>query len=149
MQGFAFNGGSNAFGTNPPSKNSTFGNVASPKGGPTPGVATGSSTSAFSFAPAPTNPPGGLNFAGAGNTTGGGLNFGGNIMTSSGFAGAASNISGGFGCMGGNTPKKKQAFLSTIPIGRFSTPQDMGNAACFLCSDESSMIRFSFVFRKE
>ena len=42
--------------------------------------------------------------------------------------------------MGGNTPKKKQAFLSTIPIGRFSTPQDMGNAACFLCSDEASMI---------
>jgi len=42
--------------------------------------------------------------------------------------------------MGGNTMKKKQAFLSTIPIGRFSTPQDMGNAACFLCSDEASMI---------
>ena len=42
--------------------------------------------------------------------------------------------------MGGNTPKKKQSFLSTIPIGRFSTPQDMGNAACFLCSDEASMI---------
>ena len=42
--------------------------------------------------------------------------------------------------MGGNSPKKKQAFLSTIPIGRFSTPQDMGNAACFLCSDEASMI---------
>ncbi len=42
--------------------------------------------------------------------------------------------------MGGNTIKKKQAFLSTIPIGRFSTPQDMGNAACFLCSDEASMI---------
>ena len=42
--------------------------------------------------------------------------------------------------MGGDTPKKKQAFLSTIPIGRFSTPQDMGNAACFLCSDEASMI---------
>ena len=41
--------------------------------------------------------------------------------------------------MGGNSPKK-QAFLSTIPIGRFSTPQDMGNAACFLCSDEASMI---------
>ena len=32
--------------------------------------------------------------------------------------------------MGGNTIKK-QAFLSTIPLGRFSTPQDMGNAACF------------------
>ena len=42
--------------------------------------------------------------------------------------------------MGGNTKKKKQAFLSTIPIGRFSTPLDMGNAACFLCSDEASMI---------
>jgi len=42
--------------------------------------------------------------------------------------------------MGGDTLKKKQAFLSTIPIGRFSSPQDMGNAACFLCSDESSMI---------
>ena len=42
--------------------------------------------------------------------------------------------------MGGDTPKKKRAFLSTIPIGRFSTPQDMGNASCFLCSDEASMI---------
>ena len=42
--------------------------------------------------------------------------------------------------MGGNSQKKKQAFLSTIPIGRFSNPQDMGNAACFLCSDEASMI---------
>jgi len=42
--------------------------------------------------------------------------------------------------MGGNTKKKKEAFLATIPIGRFSTPQDMGNAACFLCSDEASMI---------
>ena len=42
--------------------------------------------------------------------------------------------------MGGSSYKKKQAFLSTIPIGRFSTPQDMGNAACFLCSEEASMI---------
>ena len=42
--------------------------------------------------------------------------------------------------MGGNTPAKKHAFLSTIPIGRFSSPQDMGNAACFLCSEEASMI---------
>ena len=47
--------------------------------------------------------------------------------------------------MGGNTPKKKQSFLSTIPIGRFSTPQDMGNAACFLCSDEASMITGSIL----
>ena len=42
--------------------------------------------------------------------------------------------------MGGNSQKKKQSFLSTIPIGRFSTPQDMGNAASFLCSDEATMI---------
>ena len=42
--------------------------------------------------------------------------------------------------MGGDTLKKRQAFLSTIPIGRFSTPEDMGNAACYLCSDEASMI---------
>ena len=42
--------------------------------------------------------------------------------------------------MGGDTPQRKKAFLSTIPIGRFSTPQDMGNAACFLCSDEATMI---------
>ena len=42
--------------------------------------------------------------------------------------------------MGGDTPQKKKAFLSTIPIGRFSTPQDMGNAASFLCSDEATMI---------
>ena len=42
--------------------------------------------------------------------------------------------------MGGSSNKIKKAFLSTIPIGRFSTPQDMGNAACFLCSDEASMI---------
>jgi 3-oxoacyl-[acyl-carrier protein] reductase len=31
-------------------------------------------------------------------------------------------------------------FLSTIPLGRFSTPEDMGNAAAYLCSDEASMI---------
>ena len=42
--------------------------------------------------------------------------------------------------MGGDTPEKREKFLSTIPIGRFSTPQDMGNAACFLCSDEATMI---------
>lgn len=42
--------------------------------------------------------------------------------------------------MGEDTPETREKFLSTIPIGRFSTPQDMGNAACFLCSDEASMI---------
>ncbi len=42
--------------------------------------------------------------------------------------------------MGEDTPKMRKKFLSTIPIGRFSQPEDMGNAACFLCSDEASMI---------
>ena len=42
--------------------------------------------------------------------------------------------------MGQDTPEMRAKFLSTIPIGRFSTPEDMGNAACYLCSDEASMI---------
>ena len=42
--------------------------------------------------------------------------------------------------MGEDTPERRAAFLATIPIGRFSTPEDMGNAACYLCSDEASMI---------
>jgi 3-oxoacyl-[acyl-carrier protein] reductase len=42
--------------------------------------------------------------------------------------------------MGGDTPEVRARFLSTIPLGRFSTPEDLGNAACFLCSDEASMI---------
>ena len=42
--------------------------------------------------------------------------------------------------LGEDTSERRQAFLSTIPIGRFSTPKDLGNAACYLCSDEASMI---------
>lgn len=42
--------------------------------------------------------------------------------------------------MGEDTPEVRAKFLSTIPIGRFSTPEDMGNAACFLCSDEAGMV---------
>jgi len=42
--------------------------------------------------------------------------------------------------MGEDTPETREKFLSTIPLGRFSQPSDMGNAACFLCSDEASMI---------
>ncbi|MDQ7081255.1 MAG: SDR family oxidoreductase [Paracoccaceae bacterium] len=42
--------------------------------------------------------------------------------------------------MGEDTPEMREKFLATIPLGRFSTPEDMGNAACFLCSDEASMI---------
>lgn len=42
--------------------------------------------------------------------------------------------------MGEDTPEVRAKFLSTIPIGRFSTPEDMANAALFLCSDEASMV---------
>ncbi len=43
--------------------------------------------------------------------------------------------------MGGEETEETRArFLATIPLGRFSTPEDMGQAAAFLCSDEASMI---------
>lgn len=42
--------------------------------------------------------------------------------------------------MGEDTPARRAQFLSTIPLGRFSTPQDLGAAATFLCSDAASMI---------
>jgi 3-oxoacyl-[acyl-carrier protein] reductase len=42
--------------------------------------------------------------------------------------------------MGEDTPEIRAKFLATIPLGRFSTPEDMGNAACYLCSDEASMV---------
>ena len=42
--------------------------------------------------------------------------------------------------MGEDTPEMRAKFIATIPLGRFSTPQDVANAACYLCSDEASMI---------
>lgn len=42
--------------------------------------------------------------------------------------------------MGEDTPEMRAKFLATIPLGRFSQPEDLGNAALFLCSDEASMI---------
>ncbi|MGC1494868.1 MAG: SDR family oxidoreductase [Sulfitobacter sp.] len=42
--------------------------------------------------------------------------------------------------MGEDTPEMRAKFLSTIPLGRFSQPEDLGNAALFLCSNEASMI---------
>ena len=47
--------------------------------------------------------------------------------------------------LGEDTPERRNVFLSTIPIGRFSTPEDLGNAACYLCSDEASMITGSIL----
>ncbi|MDE0307409.1 MAG: glucose 1-dehydrogenase [Albidovulum sp.] len=42
--------------------------------------------------------------------------------------------------LGEDTPEMRAKFLATIPLGRFSAPEDIGNAACFLCSDEASLI---------
>jgi 3-oxoacyl-[acyl-carrier protein] reductase len=42
--------------------------------------------------------------------------------------------------LGEDTPQMRAKFLATIPLGRFSTPQDLGHAAVFLCSDEAAML---------
>jgi len=42
--------------------------------------------------------------------------------------------------MGEDTPEIRAKFLSTIPLGRFSTPQDIAMAAVYLCSDEASLV---------
>ena len=42
--------------------------------------------------------------------------------------------------MGEDTPEKRAAFKATVPLGRFSTPQDIGPAALFLASDEAAFL---------
>ena len=42
--------------------------------------------------------------------------------------------------MGEDTPEMRAKFISTIPLGRFSTPEDIANAALYLCSDEARMV---------
>ena len=42
--------------------------------------------------------------------------------------------------MGEDTPEKRAQLVSSIPWGRLSQPQDMANAALFLCSDEADMV---------
>ncbi len=43
--------------------------------------------------------------------------------------------------MGGpDTPENRARFLSTIPLGRFSTPRDIANAAVFLGTDASDFL---------
>jgi 3-oxoacyl-[acyl-carrier protein] reductase len=42
--------------------------------------------------------------------------------------------------LGEDTPEMRAKFLATIPLGRFSQPADIGNAACYLCSDEASLV---------
>lgn len=41
---------------------------------------------------------------------------------------------------GAVTEEARKAFLSTIPLGRFSTPLDVANACLYLASDEAAMI---------
>ncbi len=43
------------------------------------------------------------------------------------------------------TPETRKAYLSTIPLGRFSTPADVANACLYLASDEASMISGSCI----
>ncbi|CAI2935968.1 SDR family oxidoreductase [Aminobacter sp. P9b] len=42
--------------------------------------------------------------------------------------------------MGKDTPEIREKFKASIPLGRFSTPLDIANAALFLVSDEASLI---------
>lgn len=49
--------------------------------------------------------------------------------------GMVSNVLGGT-----DTQEGRAVVMKGIPLGRFATPQDIGNAACFLASDEASFI---------
>ncbi|MDQ6436680.1 SDR family oxidoreductase [Mesorhizobium sp. LHD-90] len=42
--------------------------------------------------------------------------------------------------MGEDTPERRAQFKSVIPLGRFSTPLDIANAALWLASDEAAFI---------
>ena len=42
--------------------------------------------------------------------------------------------------MGEDTPEMRTKFVSSIPMGRLSTPLDIANAALYLCSDEAGLV---------
>jgi 3-oxoacyl-[acyl-carrier protein] reductase len=42
--------------------------------------------------------------------------------------------------MGSDTPEMRAKFLATIPLGRFATPEDIGQAAAYLCSDAAGLV---------
>jgi 3-oxoacyl-[acyl-carrier protein] reductase len=42
--------------------------------------------------------------------------------------------------MGEDTPEKRAQFIASIPLGRFSQPRDVANAALYLASDEADFI---------
>lgn len=39
-----------------------------------------------------------------------------------------------------DTEENRKGFVSTIPLGRPSTPADVANACCYLASDEAEFI---------
>lgn len=39
-----------------------------------------------------------------------------------------------------DTEENRKAFVSVVPLGRGSTPQDVANACCYLASDEAAFI---------
>lgn len=42
--------------------------------------------------------------------------------------------------MGGDTPENRTKFKASVPLGRLSLPEDIANAALYLCSDEANFI---------
>ncbi len=42
--------------------------------------------------------------------------------------------------MGADTPENRAKFVASIPLGRFSQPEDIANAALYLASDEANFI---------
>ena len=42
--------------------------------------------------------------------------------------------------MGGDTPENRARFKASVPLGRLSLPEDIANAALYLCSDEANFI---------
>lgn len=42
--------------------------------------------------------------------------------------------------MGGDTPELRAKFIASVPLGRFSTPRDLANAALYLASDDAEFI---------
>ena len=42
--------------------------------------------------------------------------------------------------LGGDTPENRARFVSTVPLGRLSTPVDVANVALWLASDDAQFI---------
>ena len=42
--------------------------------------------------------------------------------------------------LGADTPERRAAFKATVPLGRFSKPEDIGLAALYLASDEANFL---------